>query len=156
MSTSISEESGDPFVLFDDANFVGMPEDEVSADSKVALPRLNTSLTSASVMGSLVWSETPREDAGTKIEFTNTSIKAGRTGWRGVTEAQICLQKVHTKTRRWSSSQEMFLSYRYIQSLMGTLCFEKALLFRSWWMQCIERKPCTLADRLSVTGTLTA
>ena len=33
-------------------------------------------------------------DAGTKAEFTKTSIKAGRTGCRGVVLSQICLKNM--------------------------------------------------------------
>ena len=55
----------------------------------------NTTRISCSEMGSLtVWpSGEARFEAGTKAEFTKTSINAGSTGWRGVVLSQICLEK---------------------------------------------------------------
>ena len=73
----------------------------------------NTALTCFSDIGSFVCSillELPLEDAGTRMELTNVSIRAGITGWRGVVHTQICLKT---------------------QSLMGTLYFENARLFSS-------------------------
>ena len=44
-------------------------------------------------------------------------------------------------------------TYLYIQSLMGTLCFEKARHFSNWWIQCTGKNPVVFADKLGVTGT---
>ena len=63
---------------------------------------------------------TDLDEAGVRTELTKTSMRAGTTGWRGVEATQIC---------------------RKIQSLMGTLCLEKALDFSNWWMQWTGRKP---------------
>ena len=74
---------------------------------------LNTARTCFSDIGSLVCSillEHPLDEAGTRIEFTNVSISAGITGCSGVVHTQICLKT---------------------QSLIGTLYFEKARLFKS-------------------------